>query len=201
MCPYTTHHTPPAQAAWASHKLTQHDRTSHSPSAPRAEIHTCRAKGCTNVAGTERAARCTAPRVPASNDAPPAPALGCRRPRAALPPHAGGWFGHSLPALSRHLSCPVSSPLLPSRHQLCRTPSDGQIGLQPCRDPATARAPPPSSPASSSLAAARTHSHKDSCRVTAEGHRATGTIANAHSKRHTHTHWTSPSPEARSAAA
>lgn len=90
-----------------------------------------------------------------------------------------------LRAICPVLSPPLSSPLSTSSHN-CRTP-DGQAGLQPCRDPATARAPPPSPPASSSLAAAHPGSHKDSCRVTTEGRRSTGTIADAHSERHTHT--------------
>lgn len=98
-----------------------------------------------------------------------------------------GCFGHSLPARSRHLPGPVSSPLLPSPHQLpqlCRTP-DGRTGLQPCRAPAPASAPPPSPPASSALPAAQARSPEDrSSRATAEGHGAAGRIANAPSERH-----------------
>lgn len=160
--------------------LTPHDQTSHFPSAPHAEIRAYRAKGCTNT---------PAQRQPQGARHPAPPSASAPSSIPALPPLAGGWFGHSLPAQSRHLSCPVSSPLLPSQHQLpqlCRTP-DGQTGLQPCRDPATARPPLPSPPASSSLAAARPGSHRDSCRVTTEGRRSTGTIADAHSERHTHT--------------
>lgn len=126
------------------------------------------------------------PKLPPTSEPEAAGAL-----RPSVPPLAGGWFGHSLPAQSRHLPCPVSSPLLPSLHQLpqlCTTPSDGQAGLQACRHPGTARAPSPSPPAGRSLAAAHTRSHEDDSGATAEGHSSTGTIANARSERHTHAH-------------
>lgn len=132
--------------------------------------------GSMNVPGTGAAARCRAPRV--------------RTPAQPRSPPRWGCFGHSLPARSRHPPGPVSSPLLPSPHQLpqlCRTP-DGRTGLQPCRAPAPASAPPPSPPASSALPAAPARSPEDrSSRATAEGHGAAGTIANAPSERHKRT--------------
>lgn len=58
---------------------------------------------------------------------------------AALPPLAGGRFGHSLPARSRHPSRPVSSPL--------RTKSHNSAALLLMANPCCSRSePPPAAP-------------------------------------------------------
>lgn len=87
---------------------------------------------------------------------PPAPEPSCRRLRSARPPLAGGWFGHSLPARSRHLSCPVSSPLSTNSHNsaellLMARPGSSRAETQPQREP-------PSKPPGKQLSGRSTHS-------------------------------------------